>query len=203
MLRNALLFTIALTLGCTPAPTPAERALAEAEQAEAVGDHKAAIVALKRALDAEPANPASLETALGNVYEQTGDAEKAQAHHEKAIASDPKSHVAWVNLGALQRRQGDYTAAAASYDRAEALAPDYAELHASRGVLLIQTGRPIEAERALRRAIELEPELAVAHANLAVALADQGDHTAAEASLKRAIDKGYASGEIVRARIAP
>lgn len=68
-------------------------------------------------LDMDPSNE-SLVTALGGIYEQSGDVVRAETVYRRALAVDPGYAQARVRLGWLLLRRGDARGARAAADEA-------------------------------------------------------------------------------------
>jgi protein O-GlcNAc transferase len=147
-----------------------------------------AIVLIGRAIALSEAEPrAEHHTALAAAHRRLGQMEPAAQHYRRALALEPDSADACVNLGAILRDLGDVEGALALYDRALDLKPDYAEAHYNRGLALRFRDRLEEAIACHRRAISLKPDFAPAHGALGVVLRDQGRLKDAEASLREAL----------------
>lgn len=175
----------------------------EGASALQAGNYTEAIEKLEAALEKglKFKEPDEIETTLGNAYMLLNENERAVEHHKKALALNPKNHVAMVNLGATYRGMGKLDEAEQMYEKARVLAPDYPELHGSLGALYIFQGKFAKGEASLRHALELDSTLEVGHANLSIALAEQGRFDEANESLATAEELGYRNGALLRRRI--
>jgi tetratricopeptide (TPR) repeat protein len=97
---------------------------------------------------------AGVLTALGRVYEQRGDLEKALALHTEAISADPKSENAYTNRGSAKRLAGDFDGALEDYEAALAINPTFSAAVANRGLALLTLGRLAEAWPSYRARIK-------------------------------------------------
>src|SRR5262249_27688458 len=73
-----------------------------------------------RCLELEPHDPVLLAD-VGLLYEEAGDAERAETVYRRALAIDPSYAEVHTRLGQLLLRQGNTAAARAEADRARAL----------------------------------------------------------------------------------
>ena len=83
--------------------------------------------------------------------------ERAEAHAEEAVASDPTNPHAHAVRAEVLRLQGDLEAARRASDRAIALNPNSALSQATRGGILVYAGMPEPAIDALELALRLDP----------------------------------------------
>ncbi len=112
--------------------------------------------------------------------EQTGaTAEEIMDAYETAVALDPTSAGALVNLGTLAFNQRKWTKAERYYKRALEADPEYALAHFNLANLYDERGRRELAEQHYARALEIAPAYADAHYNLA--LLQQGSNRMMEA----------------------
>lgn len=144
---------------------------------------------------------ATVNTMIGNCYQELEEYDRAIEYHERAIQLDPANHEAYVNKGVVFRLIGEFDAAEECYEKAIELEPDYPEAYASLGALAIFQDDPERAIEVLEKAIQLDPTLAVSHANLAIAYAAVGRFDEADQALKRAILRGYDKSELIQKRI--
>src|SRR5437762_2132771 len=105
------------------------------------------------------------------------DSQKLWTH---ALAIDPQSSNAHLNLGTALVRQGELAEAIAHYEQALRIKPDHADAHANWGNALAQQGKPAEANEHFRQALRINPDFAQARSNLLNALqgADMGKEEA-------------------------
>ena len=116
----------------------------------------AAVAELERSLLVNAERPES-HIVLGAIRAQRGDLAAARDAYEVALALEPRSVAARVNLADLLRQEGDDGAAAALLRDALDIAPDDADVHHALGLALVRLGRADEALEALERAAELDP----------------------------------------------
>ena len=126
----------------------------------------------RASIDLEPR--AEIWSDLAFAQMRTGDFDAARASCEKALALDPTSPAAHVNLAVIAVRAGDLPAAERHYREAIPKRPT-AETHNGLGWVLAREGRADEAAAELRRAIEIDPKYVPAYNNLAELLANRGE----------------------------
>lgn len=87
--------------------------------------------------------------------EDAGRQAEAAAAYRKILAGDPRSAVAWTDLGNAESSQGHAAEAERAYRRALALDPASADAANNLAWLLLEDGRELdEAERLARRAVD-------------------------------------------------
>ena len=164
----------------------------------------AADAVLRRARDADPAQPDALFLG-GVVAHSLGRVQEADDLFAAAIARNPANSKAHGNRGTTLRDLGRLDESLASFDRAIALWPRYADAWANRGLTLLDLGRAGEALASIDRALELQPAMAEAWANRAGPLAALGRFEEALADCDRALqlrpgDAGALSNRAVALR---
>ncbi len=105
---------------------------------------------------------------------QSGDYRRAAAAFERAVAADPESASARLDLGSALAELGDLEAAIAEYREAVRLDPGDALAHFNLGTALARRGDDVGAVRHYRLALEVDPEAAGTRFNLGNALRRQG-----------------------------
>ena len=120
------------------------------------------------------------------LYEQRQYSAAAQCF-EQAIAINPGSAAAHLNLGLPLQKLRKCDEALASYDRALALRPDYPEALLNRGNALQDLGRHEDGLASYDRALAVRPEHAEALYNRGNALQSLKRHAEALASYDRAL----------------
>lgn len=128
-------------------------------------------------LEARPAGPDAESAAewyeLGCQLEATS-LDEARAAYERALALEPETADAHVNLGRLLHMAGEPGRAEPHYREAVRIAPDDPTPHFNLGVLLEERHRRDEAVHAYRQAILRDPDFADAHCNLGLLLESLG-----------------------------
>jgi predicted TPR repeat methyltransferase len=124
---------------------------------------------------------------LGVVERQQGNARRAVALIEQAIAIAPGQATMHCNLGAAWQDLGQPQQALASYDTALALTPAYALAWSNRGNSLRQLGRLEEACASYQRALTLRADYPEALCNLAISLHALGRDEQALAAAAQAL----------------
>jgi tetratricopeptide (TPR) repeat protein len=84
----------------------------------------------------------------------------AIACYQKAISSDPDSHLAYNGLGNAYANLGNTNEAKKCYLKAISIAPEYEETYTNLANLLYEMGMFSEAETYLEKAIQINPDFA-------------------------------------------
>jgi tetratricopeptide (TPR) repeat protein len=137
-------------------PRSIDDLLAEAEEAEAAGDHATAESLYTTAMRADAADPV-LPFNLGNVFQAQGRGAEAKVAWQIAVARDPAFAEAWYNLALAAEDEQQTDLAVAEYRRAVKAQPDYGDAHFNLALLLTRLERCDEALAAWQRFLELEP----------------------------------------------
>lgn len=98
-----------------------------------------------------------VEFNLGRLAIERGDPLEAAMHYRAALAADPESFSATLELGNLAARDGAYELARELFRRAVEIAPESDDAHANLGGALLALGDREGAERELDRALALNP----------------------------------------------
>lgn len=101
----------------------------------------------------------------GIAYDQSGEAEKAKADYDRAIAGNPELVDAYVNRAANRITAKDYAAALADYDQVIRLDPNRSEAYFNRAVTHDAAGMREAAIQDYTQAIQLRPDYANAYFN--------------------------------------
>jgi Flp pilus assembly protein TadD len=135
------------------------------------------------------AAPAVLLLALGTLtWRQTGIYRDQETLWRDTLAKNPKSSMAYNNLGNLLLAAGKVPEAIAEYQLALASDSDNAEAQNNLGVLWLRADRADDARGAFERALEIAPNYAAARANLASALLQLGRVNDAIKNYKMALE---------------
>lgn len=137
-----------------------------------VGQHQQAAAAFEQALALRPS--ALAWHYLGNARREADDLPAAEIAFRNALALDPRSASAWINLGAVLRLLGRADEAIACYERAESLGYRGAELRDALVGALTDAGRVAEAMDQARRLVAEQPAFAPGHRTLAGLLWEYG-----------------------------
>ena len=101
---------------------------------------------------------ASRWAGLGNLYFDTGQAQKAVSAYERSLALEPGNAHVITDLGIMQRELGQFENAVASFRKAAALQPDLENAIFNEGVVLYyDLKRKGEAEAAWKRLLRVNP----------------------------------------------
>lgn len=121
-------------------------------------DPKNAIAVYSRGLAfAAPSLVLALLNGRGRAYHDTGDADRARADFERAIALDPSYPFPYQNLGTLEYEQLRYDAAFTDFDRFVELSPKDPFAYQLRGGISFLRDRPDAARADFDRALALDP----------------------------------------------
>ena len=125
---------------------------------------KAYLEVLKATPDSGP-----VLNALGTLYLDRSETDKARAVFEKAAGLSPPDLSACYNLGRLKQTAKDHAGAIAIYRAIVAQEPRWGLVWNNLGVAYRETGDPDEAISCFRKAVAFAPDLAQAWNNLGVA----------------------------------
>jgi Flp pilus assembly protein TadD/peroxiredoxin len=153
----------------------------------------AAVVAFERAAQGNPT--ASTLYRLGTLLVKSGQAAKARAAFERALAMQPDLSEASNDLGALLAQGGDVPAAIEKFRAALATTPDYPDALNNLGYALLLTGRAQEARELYQKALKLQPDFPEALNNLGLILGREGELEQAERYFREALGKRHDYGE--------
>lgn len=131
----------------------------------------AAIECYDRAILISPSFVEALINRAADLY-SIGAYERSASSSKEALKCDPKSPMAWLNLGNAQKSLEQYTDALASYEKALTLNPSYAEAWNNGGDVLAKLGRFEESLKFTLKAIEIQPTYADAHNSLGLTYAE-------------------------------
>ncbi len=152
-----------------------------------------AVVAFERAAQGNPS--ASTLYRLGTLLVKSGQASKARAAFERALAMQPDLSEASNDLGALLAQSGDLEAAIERFRGALSATPDYPDALNNLGYALLQTGREQQARELYEKALKLQPDFPEALNNLGLILGRAGDLDRAEPYFRLALEKRPDYGE--------
>ncbi len=148
----------------------------------------AGVKLLRRAQKRYPAD-FWLNYELGNrLFSNPATVAEAVGFLRVAVALQPKSPVAYLNLGYAFGKQGNWTEAEDADRKAIEIKPDYAAAHYNLGCDLDEQRRLPEAEQAYRKAIQLNPNFTYAYVNLGKTLSDQQNLAEAEKPYRKAVE---------------
>jgi eukaryotic-like serine/threonine-protein kinase len=124
---------------------------------------------------------------LGVLEAGTGHAEAALADFKRALDREPRSALAYRELGRAYERLDRLAEAEATYRKAIELRPDSWTGYSYLGYLLVTQGRTAEAERVYARALELAPDNAQLWDSLGSARYYQGRFADAQAAYAKSV----------------
>jgi eukaryotic-like serine/threonine-protein kinase len=176
----------------------AEKYLIEANHARVMKDNKKAIEAYENLAKTSPDNP-DVEFALGGLYEDNGDFDKALIHFGNVLKSDPKNLDALLATGRVESKRGDPQAGLDSLSRALSIAvqienpEQQAMILQATGIAYRLLGRTEDALRNYEQSMEINTRLgkkrgvAANLSEIAQVQARMGKPDVALADLKKAL----------------
>jgi len=169
-IKKSLLFLIsaALTLGglasCNK-PQDAQTLISDAKNYEEKGDHKAAIIQLKNALQADPDNR-DARYLLGTVYNKVGDFQSAEKELRRALKLGMNPAKVLPDLGQTLLDLGQFQQVL-DETKQLSLEKSSAEISTLRGSALLGLGKPKEAKALFEQALQDKPDFPEALIGLA------------------------------------
>lgn len=133
-----------------------------------------------------PAELALESLERGVQADNAGKNDDAIAAYFETLGRNPRSAVAYYNLGQLFRRSNELVIAEGYYRQALKVDPNYTAAQFGFGFTRLAVGAWAEAEDANRKVIAAEPNNGAAHYNLGLALRGQGRDADAQAAFQRA-----------------
>lgn len=127
----------------------------------------------------------NLRTAMAKMAE--GDAAKAAAYFEVAVAFDPTDAEALFGHGLSLKKLGRVDDASAQFLGALKFRPDYPEAHVEIGLIQFGKQQPAEAARHFQATLTSRPDWALAHLGLGRAQQQLGQFSEATTSLQKAL----------------
>ncbi|MBM3759647.1 MAG: tetratricopeptide repeat protein [Acidobacteria bacterium] len=118
---------------------------------------------------------------------------EAEQQFRRATELDPKSGLAWLNLGLMRASQGRFRDAQKDLVEANRLMPRQARVLSAMAMVAGRLNQWKEAVALFARVVEIEPGSAEAHLNLGIARADQYDLEGARAAFDQAVALAPAS----------
>jgi arylsulfatase A-like enzyme/Flp pilus assembly protein TadD len=143
-------------------------------------------VALRRALDQDPANP-TLYYHLGDEYAKTGHAAEAMKLYQDGIRNGLRNAWLFSRLGYLYLKQGNKDEAILAYERAAQLNPSDSDSLSDLGMAYLETGKPQEAERVFKWSVATDEKFALGYNGLGLVAIDRRDLGAARGYFEKAV----------------
>lgn len=161
----------------------ARACLATADELLANGHDPEALALLERARALDPAVEPAVVHKLAVLYDRTGDALRARAEYDKALAARPRDADLLSDVGYFYYRRGNWAEAEGWFRKALAEQPRHERAGVNLGLTLAELRRYDESFRAFEQAVGP----AAAHANVGAVLARQGRRAEAAAALEQAL----------------
>lgn len=143
-------------------------------------------VACHQALALDASLP-DVDTALANLYLQSGRSAEAAVIFRNAIVRDPTNADSYVGMARAYEGQQQTAKAEETYRRAVEVEPGYWEAHSEYGRFLFQHGRAQAAAVQYRRVTDLTPASAAGFSNLGAALQMNGDFGGAAQAFEQSL----------------
>lgn len=121
------------------------------------------------------------------VLQNSGQLDAAASLYREVIDEDPKSPVAFFNLGVIEHTEGRTKEAAADYTEVLSLDPRYMPALFNLAILRAEEGDTTSAISLYRRVIAVNPDQASALLNLGILLLQDGQEAEASELINRAI----------------
>jgi len=174
----------------TDSETRAANELERAVSFAAKGKRSAADSRFRRAVEADPADPA-IRRKYANFLRGVGETDRALAQFDHASSLDPENASLRVEIANCHWSRDEPDAAADQFEHALELAPENPDILATYGRFQWEQRGDIEgAVESLRTALDIDGDHALAHLNYAVLLRQGGRMERAEKHYERAIDLG-------------
>ena len=121
--------------------------------------------------------------------------------YSSAVAQNPNSATAYINLGYLKNAANDFQGAVDDYNKAIAICPNYPDAFNNRGVSKTNLGDKQGAVDDYNKAIAINPNYSNAYNNRGIAKATMGDNAGAMSDFNKAvsINPGYSDAYCNRA----
>ncbi|HET9389045.1 MAG TPA: tetratricopeptide repeat protein [Steroidobacteraceae bacterium] len=128
-----------------------------------------------------------VDTALADLYLQSGRSTQAAVIFRNALDRDPTNADSYIGLARAYEGQQQTAQADETYQRAVDVEPGYWAAHSAYGRFLFQHGRAEAAAAQYRRVTELTPASASGFSNLGAALQMNGDFTGAARAFEQSL----------------
>ena len=156
----------------------AEKYLIQASYARILKDDKKAIEAYENLATSAPDN-LDVQYALGSLYQEQGDYDKARAHFQKVLDADPKNVKALWSMGAVEVMSGNYQGALDFFNHGLSLSIELDNqeqkslILQAMGVTYRLMNKPDDAMRNYQQSMEINQRLGLKR-NLAVNYVEMG-----------------------------
>ena len=127
------------------------------------------------------------QNALGNLYLEIGDMDRATPRFRRALSIKPDYPYAHYNLGIVSESLGKTDEAIDHYRSALRHKPDHAPSHNNLAIVRFSQGDVPAAMRHLKQAIAADNAYAEAHSNLGIVFGSQGDFEGAVREFQTAL----------------
>jgi cytochrome c-type biogenesis protein CcmH/NrfG len=116
------------------------------------------IASLQTILKGDPKNLTAL-VQLGNLYFDSGDADKAIEVYSRALEQDPKNADVRTDLGIMYRRKGEFDRAVAEFQKAAEMNPTHVNSRYNLGIVLLHDKSDMKgAIKAWEDFLKVEPK---------------------------------------------
>ena len=169
------------------APTAENELYVAVAQVTQQSNLEVGIQLLERAIARSAPQRGEFYLELAEAYRHAGQAGKAAAFYQEALARTPSDWRPFYGLGNTLAATGDLVRSAQMLRRAIALAPRDATPLQGLAKTLLKQGKAGDALAVLRKAVDIEPESATVRNDLGTALYRLGDAAAGEKAIREAI----------------
>ena len=152
-----------------------------------LGENRAAVADFDQVIVLDPKRKGGILARQGQEWERLGDAERALAAYEAAVAAGYSDAAVHYNRGRLLASSGNEARACAAFTLAAVLDAQDPDILLQRGVCRAKQGQLAQAIQDFSECIRLKPELAAAYYNRALCYSKQGKAKLATADRARAL----------------
>ena len=175
-------------IAADPSPATAVRVFNAGVTAVQANDAEAAVSRFEKVIELDPTIPQAYQI-LGQLYNSTGEHDKAIAIGNRLLEMKPGSPEAHSVLYEAYRKTGDEAKADASWAILKSAKPeDLARALQEEGQSLFQAGNIEGATEKLKQAVDADPSNAGAHYTLGLCYLNVGDQSSAKVHLEKFIE---------------
>jgi len=132
-------------------------------------------------------NFSAVHEALGQIYEKSGELDRALAEYNRAVELNPMAITSSLRIGKIYALQGKYADSEAVYKRALGSTPWYWAGYAGLGTLYFNRGQFSQAAEQYQKMTELAPDHPMGYENLGAAYSQMGQYPKAVEVLEKGL----------------